>query len=992
MEADVASNTSFVAEIQSPMSQVPPETPCAMWTPSCWRLAYQTDDDSSDDKADAVDQSRKKAVDVFNDAMKQLSDVASLDTPTPLPFQLQKGWDVASNMEKKECIEIASEACRLICSIIAPEAGEKLYTALSFTSGQDSQELKALMTAYASAPTRNLKTQILSIYAYEYTIKQLQELHEPYAKISQWQIKRARAHAKKNGPGVEVSKTKRHRISLEMSKVDHFIAFVNRPYFHQDVAFGMRKLKLESGEVIEMPNVIRIVTRSTMVNQYQQFCDENAFEPLSRSTLFRILEVREASERKSLQGLDNTAADGTSAFEKMKCITRQLVNFGVEKLWTNITEKRLDKGKQYLTTDYKVHCREEVSLCADHCRQFALSDPSDPDLQIQCNHPHTVICDNCEDIKAVVEEIKTKLQDHSHSSFTKELRDDLLYDYNEAKNNIDKWKAHILRSANQELAKQDTLRDMDDSSIQLVMDWAMKLVQLRYREKQSQWFGKRGMSWHISSVVSKCSDSQELSVTSYVHLFDACSQDWFAVASIVEDLLLHIKSENPKVRNVYLRSDEAGCYHNNLLIAALKDIGDRVGMQIKRYDFSEPQQGKDICDRIICPLKLAIRTYCNEGNDVLNALQMQTALKQHPVKGTMSSVNKISDSVTPLETRKIKQFSAYHNFQYDSRGVTVWKAYGIGNGKKLSNESIYLTHQQQTNIKVIESFRGGVSRSRTMKVKDAAEDPSDEKKECLFECTEQGCNYVCKTFDQLELHLDIGEHSRFVNNESVYDVIRREWSKKFKTIDVNTFEQSEHSTVRGKTGATDLHKGWALSRPKTGSKRFSANVRHYLVLTFEKGERTGNKADPTAVALDMRNEKNKDCERRFTREEWLNQAQIKSFFSRLARMKRAGAGYSSLKTDSVDADSDSENDQEEEFRHELVQHVFSSIAATHPILYQTYDLCDIYKEGKLGSFKVPMLKEICTHFEIPSKTREKKSDFIKKISSMVRKCTCSHPA
>jgi hypothetical protein len=38
-----------------------------------------------------------------------------------------------------------------------------------------------------------------------------------------------------------------------------------------------------------------------------------------------------------------------------------------------------------------------------------------------------------------------------------------------------------------------------------------------------------------------------------------------------------------------------------LLIAAIKDIGKRVGIQIKRYDFSEPQQGKDICDRIICP-------------------------------------------------------------------------------------------------------------------------------------------------------------------------------------------------------------------------------------------------------------------------------------------------------------------------------------------------------------------------------------------------------
>jgi hypothetical protein len=81
-----------------------------------------------------------------------------------------------------------------------------------------------------------------------------------------------------------------------MNKVDHFVDFINRPYFHQDVAFGMRKPKLESGETIDMPNVVRTVTRSTIVAQYLQFWKNEDFEPLSRSTLFRILEVRQASQ------------------------------------------------------------------------------------------------------------------------------------------------------------------------------------------------------------------------------------------------------------------------------------------------------------------------------------------------------------------------------------------------------------------------------------------------------------------------------------------------------------------------------------------------------------------------------------------------------------------------------------------------------------------------------------------------------------------------
>ena len=137
----------------------------------------------------------------------------------------------------------------------------------------------------------------------------------------------------------------------------------------------------------------------------------------------------------------------------------------------------------------------------------------------------------------------------------------------------------------------------------------MKFLQLRYREKQTDWYGKRGLSWHVTSVVSRDKVSGKISVSSYTHIFDQCTQDWYAVASIIEHLLLHLKQQDPQFEKAYLRSDEAGCYHNNCLIAAVKDIADRVGIKVMSYDYSEPQSGKDVCDRIICPMKNSIRTY-----------------------------------------------------------------------------------------------------------------------------------------------------------------------------------------------------------------------------------------------------------------------------------------------------------------------------------------------------------------------------------------------
>ena len=82
-----------------------------------------------------------------------------------------------------------------------------------------------------------------------------------------------------------------------------------------------------------MPNVVRTVTRSTMISQYLHFCQEEKCESLSRSTLFKILQVREASQRKSMQGLDNTAADGSAGFHTAEMIVDDLEKGGLNREW-----------------------------------------------------------------------------------------------------------------------------------------------------------------------------------------------------------------------------------------------------------------------------------------------------------------------------------------------------------------------------------------------------------------------------------------------------------------------------------------------------------------------------------------------------------------------------------------------------------------------------------------------------------------------------------
>ena len=137
--------------------------------------------------------------------------------------------------------------------------------------------------------------------------------------------------------------------SIEFAfEVDHFIDFVNRPYFYQDVAYGTRVIKLETGEKLTMPNVVRTVTRTTMINQYLQYFDEEMFSPLSTRTLYKILEVREASQRRSLQGLDNIATDGAAGFETLEKIVDELKSLGAASEWCVQSKTTLKACKRYL--------------------------------------------------------------------------------------------------------------------------------------------------------------------------------------------------------------------------------------------------------------------------------------------------------------------------------------------------------------------------------------------------------------------------------------------------------------------------------------------------------------------------------------------------------------------------------------------------------------------------------------------------------------------
>ena len=274
-------------------------------------------------------------------------------------------------------------------------------------------------------------------------------------------------------------------------------------------------------------------------------------------------------------------------------------------------------------------------------------------------------------------------------------------------------------------------------------------------------------------------------------------------------------------------------------------------------------------------MKSSIRRYCNEGHDVLCAEDMRTALSERPVKGTSACVCAINEEKETLQVKKIDGFSKLHNIQFEGKGIRVWRSYGIGADKVFPYEQLMSQSQGSTDLKVINDLFT-LQDARVYKCKEPPPESLDDDGDpelSVFECSEPGCIKSFQTFSELESHLDIGDHSlEEERKETLYDKLRKDWVERF-TTSVSITEKACAPIVTNEDESVSPHDsvqmGWALSNLRGGFYRFSEKVTSYLTSRFDIGEQTGHKADPQKVSTDMRNARDEQNNRLFTRDEWL---------------------------------------------------------------------------------------------------------------------------
>ncbi|CAB3996616.1 Hypothetical predicted protein [Paramuricea clavata] len=185
--------------------------------------------------------------------------------------------------------------------------------------------------------------------------------------------------------------------------------------------------------------------------------------------MLNILSECSATVCKSLQGLDYITANGSKAFDDLCAAVPRLQKCGsVSRESKDESQSLLKSGKHYLKSDYKVHVSRS-STVAEHCSTFSLSDEAkDKCFSSTCDHTHNDVCPQCEALNNVLADIGDVFNNDPIAIAEDELVACGLHKMPKS------WKGHQLRSITQDESRLDVLRRLDQSSVLITNDWAIK--------------------------------------------------------------------------------------------------------------------------------------------------------------------------------------------------------------------------------------------------------------------------------------------------------------------------------------------------------------------------------------------------------------------------------------------------------------------------------------------------------------------------------------
>ncbi|CAB4028736.1 Hypothetical predicted protein, partial [Paramuricea clavata] len=102
-------------------------------------------------------------------------------------------------------------------------------------------------------------------------------------------------------------------------------------------------------------------------------------------------------------------------------------------------------------------------------------------------------------------------------------------------------------------------------------------------------------------------------------------------------------------------------------------------------------------------------------------------------------------------------------------------------------------------------------------------------------------------------------------------------------------------------------------------------------------------------------------------------------------------GEKSLSEEGNDEDDEDFDDLENTAMEAHIELLTKELVPQHPIMYETYNLCDTILRSQLKKFNISLLKEICDSLMIDATdilSAKRKQPYIEKIEELYTGCTC----
>ena len=291
---------------------------------------------------------------------------------------------------------------------------------------------------------------------------------------------------------------------------------------------------------------------------------------LSPSTIEKLVKELTSGRIMSRAGLDNIDVEkGMENFSNMRQLVETLAPFARDDLLKENILEKINICEIFHKVHFERHLLQDENRHICMCLNCGFYDEKNDPIKCIANHKN-VPCQDCQDSFSIFKDLldfhekaKSFIEASNICDRNPEIYDDMLQWENEievCRLNLIDYRAHLSQKVSEQEFDKKNYLNIDEGEALVVADYKMKVLPSSYREKQIDWFSKRGISVLGVEVHVMINGKQEV----FYHFFisDDGNQDSAAVLCAKHFLYSEVLPRY-NLKSVQFRCDGAVCFSSN---------------------------------------------------------------------------------------------------------------------------------------------------------------------------------------------------------------------------------------------------------------------------------------------------------------------------------------------------------------------------------------------------------------------------------------------